>query len=248
MPYELACQTYATKADVRKRCQAILRNTPKGQFVGPDDFAFLLAVFAFNIEWGQKAAGGITGVTTDSKGLYNTPYFVLIRADGPINLEIDGISFKDAIDNMPSSRGNRKMPQHLINFRKAAHNAIKSQVDEYRARALSAGQAHCKLSGANLAADAKPLHVDHANPSTLHRLLFDFCQLNDLNPLRVELTEINTVVVIADSFTESEWQEYHRKNAKLRLVVSDANLRLPKIKIPWENTFTNARSCLPCVR
>jgi hypothetical protein len=247
MSYELAHQAYHTKDDVKKRCRAILCSTPKGQLVGPDDFAFLLEVFAFNPEWEQKAAGGITGVTTDSKGLYKTRYFVLTRAGGMINLARDGISVEDAINNMPSSRGNNKMPKHLNDFKKAARNAVKNQIDEYRVRALSDGQTHCRLSSANLATDANPLHVDHADPLTFDKLLYDFCQINELNPLKVELKEIHTVVVIADSFTESEWQKYHLKNANLRLVVRDANLGQPKIKIQWESTFIYTHARLSCV-
>lgn len=167
MPYIIANDPFRTKNDVTARCRAILAATPDGCYVDADSIPFLLELFQFHDEWGQKAAGGVANVSAQTTE-HGTRCFVLIkRAGGSVD-----ISFAHAVRLIPTSRSANLLPQALRDFRSAARVAVKAQIFEFRDSALK-DQQQCPVTGDLLTRDT--CAVDHVPPKTFDRLLYDFC-------------------------------------------------------------------------
>ena len=221
MPYALAGQTYQTKANVTQRCRDILSATPNGGLVGFDDSAFLLDLFSYHTEWSSKCGPGIASMTTMTTD-HGTRCFRLHRVDG----EIIDISFMHAIKHLPTKRSKDLLPQPLIDFKNGARMAIKDQIETFRQ--------------ANQFAWTANMHVDHVYPRTFDALLFGFCMEYGVNPLHVEVIELNQCIHhIIDDATRESWQRYHLQWANLAMLSGADNLKAPKSKIAWERTWSH---------
>ena len=210
-PYILGREAYRTKQDVTRRCREILASTDLGVMVGDDDAGFLLDLFRHHTEWPDKQGVGIAGITAQNTEM-GTRCFCLIRRDGSC---VD-ISFLHAIKHLPSARSRDLLPQSLLDFKNAARQAIKDQVD-----AIRCGQ------------DA---HVDHVYPQTFDALLFDFCASSGVDPSRVPVVELDGCVpFIADDAIRTAWAAYHRTNAMLRVIGKAENMSAPKRLMPWRS-------------
>ncbi|KPZ11998.1 Uncharacterized protein ALO40_00880 [Pseudomonas syringae pv. viburni] len=76
--------------------------------------------------------------------------------------------------------------------------------------------------------------VDHLAPNTFDQLLFNFCQVNQINPLDVVVGSRDGVVAfLEDTNLRIAWEGYHLKHARLRIISKTGNLKLPKPPIPW---------------
>ena len=214
--YQLAGSTYKTKAAITVRCQAIIKATATNERVAPEDQDFLLDLLSYHTEWPNKAGAGVTGITT-MVSEHGTRCLNLIRADGT---RVD-ISYLHALKHLPSPKTATLLPQGLIDFRNGARQAIKDQVDAFRAQyaSICAGQ---------------DMAVDHVYPKTFDALLFSFCQERGLNPLKVTISELSgCTAYIADDGIRYSWQAYHSQHCQLRLITKAENLALPKLIMPW---------------
>lgn len=230
MSYEIAGQTYRSKQAVTEKCRAILNATPVGETVSADDLPFLAGVFQHHPEWSEKSANGFDGVSVGFSDFYRTRYFTILSQGE----EVSDISYPHAIKHIPSHSRKSKQPQKLMDFRNAARAAIRPQIDAFRAQADPV----CALTGADLSQTAKSMHIDHEPPATFDCILFDFCQREQLNPLLVDVVEIETVPVFSDSRIASNWQAYHQEKARLRVTAAKANLGLAKAHVPWDQLFS----------
>lgn len=226
MPYTIAGQTYPTKQDVTVRCRSILAATPNGGVVGFDDSAFLLDLFSHHTEWSEKCGPGITSMTTMTTD-HGTRCFRLHRVDG----EIIDISFMHAIKHLPTKRSKALVPQPLIDFKNGARMAIKDQIEDFRQASPFAVTVN--------------MHVDHVYPRTFDALLFGFCMENKVNPLRVDVIELNQCIHhIIDDATREAWQRYHKRWANLAVVSGTDNLKAPKSRLDWSQAWTDQESKL----
>lgn len=224
MPYTISGQIFGTKADVTKRCRDILSATPNGALVDMNGCAFLMDLFSHHTEWAQKHGPGISAITTMTTD-HGTRCFRLHRVDG----EIVDISFTHAIKHLPTTRSKSLMPQPLIDFKNGARMAIKDQIEAFR----SAQPELC----------AGATHVDHVYPRTFDALLMGFCLECSVNPLAVEVIELNQCIHhIIDDGIRTAWQAYHHQHARLALVTQAANLSAPKTKVDWARTWTRVDS------
>jgi hypothetical protein len=228
MPYDLAGETFSTKLQITGRCQKILETTPDGATVNEAAALLLFDLFRYHDEWLQKLGGGVRRISTQSTS-HGTRCFVLENKSGE---QID-ISFPHAIRLLPSNRSADLLPQGLRNFRNGARTAVRTQIMTFRDKTLQINSA-CPYTGEELT--RKNSSVDHTPPTTFDQLIFDFCQKTGLNPLDVEIGSLDgTVAVIADQDVRTKWQNYHQRNANLRLLSKIGNLQLPKILVPWSD-------------
>lgn len=231
MPYIIADESFATKDMLTARSRAILAATPDGQPVADASLPFLVELLQYHDEWSQKSAGGIRGISTQTT-LHGTRCFVLLKQEGD---QID-ISFPHAIRLVPSSRAVSLLPQALRDLRNAARNAVSVDIYAFRDNALQQGH-QCPYSGEVL--NRSNCAVDHAPPKTFDRLLFEFCQSRNLNPLQVAVGSAGGMVaVIEDATILAAWQAYHREHASLRLLSRLGNLQLPKTSMPWSQLWS----------
>jgi len=233
MTYYLGGMEYPTKKAITEHCQSILHKCQFGDCVDEDDFCFLADVFSNHTEWKQKTSSGFDGVSVSYSAFYRTRYFT-IMCKGE---EVSDISYPHAIKHLPSTGIRQKQPQALLDFRNAARAAIRGQINLFRATA----PAICAMTGMDLSDTRKLMHIDHKPPATFDRLVFDFCNSAQINPLLVLVKEIETVPTFLDARLAEQWSLYHRNHAKLRVLSRSANLGLQKINIPWNTLFSAYR-------
>lgn len=220
--YVLAGKAYRTKADVMRRCRDIMSETPNGSPVALDDAAFLLDLFSHHTEWQAKYGLGISAIIPGDVA-YGSRGFWLHRVDGSI---ID-ISFHHAVKHLPTPRTKDLMPQPLIDFKRGARQAIRDQVDAFRAT-------QTPIDG------DKPSHVDHIYPRTFDALLLGFCLEHKINPLGVEVLEQSAGLhYIVDDALRGAWAHYHARWAVMALVTETENLKAPKAKCSWHVVWEN---------
>lgn len=96
----------------------------------------------------------------------------------------------------------------------------------------------CPLTNKELNKDNSA--VDHVGDKQFTKLLFDFTKLSGLNPLKIEIRDIEGVIPdIKDKGIKSDWQEYHKDKCVLRLICREENSKLPKTVMPWEELYGN---------
>lgn len=203
--YEFAGEHYKTKSAIEKRCRCLLY----ADALSEKDTTFLISLFKHHDEWNEKSMNGPCTITRLNE-CYSTRCFGVIRSDGSI---ID-ISFLHAIKCLGSNRG---WPQPFLNFKQAARNVIDDQIISYKDATGGFGE-----------------HVDHVYPITFDRLLYEFCIMQQINPLNITVVERR----FKDKLLEKEWREYHKKHAVLRRLTATENLRQPKWINDWNAILT----------
>ncbi|MFP4063368.1 MAG: DUF3223 domain-containing protein [Halochromatium sp.] len=124
----LAGQDYPTKAAIKARARAVLNGAVVDHPVVPDEQAWLLELFLHHDEWAEKAGPGVAAILVRPSA-YGTRCFWLQRVDGS---EI-GISFEHALKRLSGKRTRETLPQSLLDFKGAAREAVKAQIDAFRA-------------------------------------------------------------------------------------------------------------------
>ena len=230
MKYQIANEAFLAKNNINARCQAIIAATPNGQTIGEADAQLLFEIFQFHDEWVEKSAGGVVTISTQSTP-HGTRCFVLRTISG----ESIDISFRTAVRLIPTARSTTLLPQALLDFRNAAHEAVKTQIFDFRDSALRLEQ-NCPITSETL--NRLICAVDHTPPKTFDQLLFDFCTCRSVDPLVVAVGSLGgTVAILEDTDLRTAWQLYHQLNAKLRLLSRIGNLQLKKIVVPWRQLF-----------
>ena len=229
--YVIAEESFATKNLLTQRCQAILEATPNGSPVKEDSAQFLFSLFLFHDEWLEKAEGGVRDISTQVTG-HGTRCFVLRKLNGD---QID-ISFPHAIRLIPNARTTSLLPQALRDFRSAARTAVRTQTFRFRDSQLTESL-NCPITGELLS--QTNCAVDHTPPNTFDKLLFDFCKMRRLNPLKITiLSEGGTVAKFENETLSLDWQDFHRQHADLRLMSKIGNLQLPRVVINWSELWS----------
>ncbi|MBI5263868.1 MAG: DUF3223 domain-containing protein [Bradyrhizobium sp.] len=233
--YSIGGDAFTTKAGITERCRKIRDATPDGALVAAaPDVAFLLDLFGtWHDEWDDKTAGGFVGFTTMTVRANGrvTRCFAIQSADDD---QID-ISFPHAIRRIETARTATLIPQALRDFRNAARIEVARQTMNYRATALSVGTP-CSVTGLQLT--ASNCAVDHHGRS-FDELLFAFCQLRSINPLKVQVGSVQGVQArFVDRVLAQHWQSYHQQHAQLRLIEKTANLKIPKVRRSWDTLTT----------
>jgi hypothetical protein len=230
MAYVVGEEVHTTKTALTERCRRILASTPDRQPVTEADAEFLFALFQYHDEWSHKASGGVSEISTQTT-VHGTRCFVLRKHSGE---QVD-VSFPHAIRLIPSSRTTELQPQALRDFRSAARAAVRVQIYAFRDQALQQAQS-CPITGEQLTRDN--VAVDHSPPGTFDQLLFEYCRERCINPLTVSVgSEGGVVAVFDDPTLTQDWQSYHERLARLRLLSRLGNLQLPKSSVPWQDLW-----------
>ncbi len=232
MVYMIGNKEFKTKDQITKHCQQLISKYPDNCDVENEDLIFLCELFKFHDEWEQKSTGVIVAIrptTTD----YGNRCFMMHKKDGT---KID-ISVPHSIKCIQTARTKNRLPQQLLDFKSAARNAIKMQIFEFRDMALQTNPI-CELTKELLT--RQNADVDHIAPNTFDRLLYNFCSLQKINPVEVDVESINgTIAKISNSDIENNWMKYHQSYAELRLISKIANLTQPKQRLDWSEIIAS---------
>lgn len=225
MAYTIGTESFARKKDIKLRCRSILSATADGALLDGFDKAFLMDLFRLHPSWVRKEGSGVSGITARTTFLGSRSFF-LIRPDG----SEEDISYNIVVDYLNRSAENMA----VMDFKDAARTAVMFQTKQFRINALAGGQTLCPLTGEALSDTS---HVDHVAPLTFDRLLFDFCRSRGVNPKAVIIDYVGGMLPrIRDELLLSDWEDYHQKNAVLRLVSRNGNLRQKSPeKLDWDS-------------
>ena len=208
MTKRLTVEERAQRQSDLERCRAILYGSVG--LVGSKDSAFLLGILNQHPDAATKIGVGIEQFSVRwSSRFPGRREFWLTRLDGT---ETDW-SFTKAVNGAPS---------HETLVRLAMRYEVIPQVEQFKHRGVAAG-AHCAVTGDGpLGPDC---HVDHHEPSfeVLAESFIDAHGGYDAFGITAS-TDGLIGRRLTDPFLASEWREFHREHAHLRLVTAHANL------------------------
>jgi hypothetical protein len=219
---EINNKIFKTKKDATQFIQNILYGYQLNESLEGDDLMFMLDVLKCHPDVNKKVGVGIKSIIVEKELTFNkTTHFSIIRTDGT---KVD-FSFVKCLT--PSSNKLIKL------FYSSARRAVSDQIIAFRDKFFtenkdSNGDISCALTGVLI--DKSSSHVDHVPPDTFHKIVSDFIDISNID---VDSTKfIETADGIGREFSEEEirnsFSDYHRSNARLRIVSPSANLQQKK--------------------
>lgn len=198
-----------TKHMVETMIRTIVAKYPNGQALSTSDQEWLDKILRHHYQYKAKVGCGIKHLEVRSNPSWNGPSrgLWIVRHDGS---EID-ISWVVALK--PMGR-----PDAKDDVSKAARYEVHPQIHTYHATGECDA---CPLCGEQLKRGSN-VHVDHETPFIT--LLQGFLKFKALSFEDVEVEDLVLEARFADRELGSEWQEYHRQNAVLRITHAQCNL------------------------
>lgn len=198
------------KTKARDRCREIIGDLENGELVKGDDAEFLFWLLERHPRAAEKIGQGVASFSVQSAQM-GTRCFVVHRVDGSST----DFSFYSCIT----------APDSTALVRRAMRRAIADQTNEFKRASAARGPLVCAVTSQKLSWD--DAHVDHAPPV--------FVALADDWAARVGGYSAMQIVPAADGqlgrtlvegAAADAWAEFHRANARLRIVSKVANLSL----------------------
>lgn len=225
--YSIGNEDFSNKECIRDRCRIILANTTDNQPVTDLELKFLVNLFSHHDGWVEKSSKGIRKIIAQ-KNIYGTRGFVLILSD---NTSVD-ISFMHALKCLRGERTRPLLPQKLIDFKNAARAAVTADIRAFRDTYLALN-IFCPISGEPITRNN--CEVDHEPPLTFDSLLYDFTNTEQINPLEISVGSKNgTIPFFESQEIATKWIDYHRINAKLRLLSIVGHAQVSSARIDWK--------------
>lgn len=205
----LGSRHFKSKKDAKEYIREILdRNI--GQTLKGEDLEVVLALLESHPNYDDKVGFGVKSVYV--KGSKSNHCFYLKYIDGS---EDGHFSYEKCL------YGSR---EKLVSQRrqKAYRMAVQSQIDEYKRQHRNEKCAECGCSAQG------NYHVDHFDPQ-FARLILDFERRHSHLPTEFDEGLGNTKIFregdSEDAKFAQEWRDYHRRNAKLRILCANCNFR-----------------------
>ncbi len=196
------------KTNYYKQVTGILYAVPAGSLLEERLTPFVIQALSRHPEWGRRTERGVVALRVCRTVITARAFFPVIE---------DATTSPECIGAETAIKGPRPA---LSEFFRAARVAIEVQTWAF-------GVQHGAVVGQD--------HVDHLAPLTFDQLLFAWCSLNALDPVRVRLDWSEFRYDIADPHLRRSWQDFHAKHAELRVITRAENLRLPKSpRPPWD--------------
>ncbi|MBM3237020.1 DUF3223 domain-containing protein [Candidatus Poribacteria bacterium] len=208
IPIIIGAEPFASREAAKTRIRTLIAPYRFGECLNEIDTAFCLELFKHHTGYLEKIGCGVQAIQVrrDEQG---NRYFHLLREDGT---DTD-ISWVHCITPK----------KEAIVVLEALRSSVKQQIQAAKERFVKLG-ATCPFRGTRLSFTNS--HVDHFNP-TFEQLVSEFLQL-----MSIRLTDIEVMEqegndfrgLPADRLLRDAWEEFHRREANLRLISSAANL------------------------
>lgn len=199
---------FKSKKSAKDYIRALINRCEMDKDLEGEDLSFVLSLLEYHHEYLYKRGVGIASIYVSSPPVYSSRCFYIKRLDGSTT----DFSWITCID------GENLKKDVLEAFR----TAIKYQIDDFRAKELRV-TTHCPYTGEALT--AKHCHVDHVYPNTFINLVEEFVWPFNLQDVRITPSSDNQYCSeLADPLERSQWQAFHLKHAKLRLLSPTGNL------------------------
>ncbi len=209
--------SFPSKAEATRVIREILHNRPHHVPLAGPDHALIGALLGLHHRAEEEIGPGIAPIEIRTVD-YGHPGFWAVRTDGTA---VD-FSYKRCLDGARTPRAEAMV---------ALRNAIQPDIDRFRREELHRLRTKslplvCQLSG-NPIGDGPGTEVDHyGGDGEFSSLAEQFAQRHGgLENIATRPVEIGVGCVIADDTVFDAWVEFHRANAKLRLIHRSANLQ-----------------------
>lgn len=208
---------FKTVTKAKQYVRSVIAKYPPGTRVTPVDVALFADLLEMHPDAKSKRGSGVAGFAIKTNPDYpNTVTVYVLRTDGT---ECD-FSWYKSIDGAK---------QEDMQFN-ALREAVKNQVIQFKDKQLlSLEPLLCPITNQRITFDN--YHVDHAAPRTFQQLVRDWLQSEGIVLEDVIITESRENEYgrkMADPKQLHSWREYHYKNARLRMLSKEGNLKLPK--------------------
>ena len=219
MPIDVGHLHFASLIDATNYIREILWNHKPGDRVDePQSIMDLTALINRHPEAGQKIGVGLRAFFVD-KDESGSRCFWLERTDGSRT----DFSFHACIKGQPRSVEKE--------FSKACRQAIRADLKKakethFEIHGNQLGQVSCELTGKMITIEEA--HLDHMPPMTFQVIVESFLTANAIVPNQSMLTEMKDAqfsTIFTDKELERNFQIYHHKIARLRILAASENLR-----------------------
>jgi hypothetical protein len=213
----LGFRLFATKQEAIAHFKAMLGRYAPGETVSADDAAELEALLSRHPEASEKAGSGITGFGVRA-ALYGTTCFEVRRTDGSTT----DFSYLTAVNGKPSP-----LQEMLQAMRAAVQDDIRSAKRDHFARNQDAdGTVVCAITKRRVTFEQA--NADHAPPKSFALLAKLFLSARSIVPSFEHVTKPRDNQYqpeLADPALAEAWRAFHHREASLRIVAAEANLR-----------------------
>lgn len=219
---EIGDKSFKAKKDAEDFIRMILYKYPLNTALTGEDLIFICDLLECHPDKDSKIGVGVKSIIVEKDTTFKTTtHFSIIRTD---DSKAD-FSFVKCLT--PSLNEPIKL------FRSSARRAIADQIVSFRDRYFiekrdTDGNVACALTG--VLVDKNSSHVDHIPPETFYKIVSDFITTNniDVNSIKFVETADGIGREFADSNLKSNFSDYHRNVANLRIVSPLANLKQKK--------------------
>lgn len=214
-PVMIGERLFRTQKSAEDEIRAVRDSYADGVVLQVEDDRFIRSVLALHPDVVEKTGVGISHFTVVTEGYFGgqNRHFVAHRHDGS---ETD-FSFIHCVRPAGKIRNDRLL---------ALRQAIKQQTMEFRENELASGnEITCPYEGVKLARDN--CQIDHRSPWTFENLVFAWLGATGLVLENVAITppaDNQLVAHMTDPNQVWSWCEFHRQNARLRLLSTRGNL------------------------
>jgi hypothetical protein len=221
---QIGDRCFKSKTELKTFVKAILHKYEIGVSIRNPDLDFISLLLKRHPEYSEKVGNGIQSIVVrKDKAWGKTKCFYIVRIDGTYT----DFSYIHCIDN-DTSQESIKM------FKASARNAVSGQVIEYLKDYFKYGldsENHfvCEISKIKVHKDQA--HVDHIPPITFAKIVKDFIKSRNIDPAQIEFVGFNDNEFkkqFKNENLKTDFQNYHRQVAKLRVVGKRENLTQKK--------------------
>jgi len=214
MRVDLGARIFPTKKALTEAIREVLYRYPIGTIItDPLDHFFIFAVLDRHHQAERKIGCGVRSFRVDAMA-YGTRGFAIIRDDGS---ETD---FSFMVCVTPTNKWS--------DIQQAYRITVEAQVLSFRDSAFSMASAVvCPLTGRSITKDESD--VDHIAPNTFLFLLKKFANVIGVKPEDLPIGDSEDGLIgrrISNPSVEQAWLEFHKANAKLRMISKEAHRKL----------------------
>jgi hypothetical protein len=212
-PIKIGENSFPSKKDALEFYRNILNSYVKNEKLNSADFDNVFGLIEIHPRKKQKIGGGIDHFRV-GLAKYGTKSFELVRTDGTSEF----FSFTKRINKPKDS-----FSKFLSACRKSIQTDLRNVKQKYFEQNSKDGKAKCQETGEYLTYEQ--LNVDHRQPNTFSIIVDRFLELNELDIDKIEYLLISGAPnELKDKEIESQFRNYHKDKANLRIVKKELNL------------------------
>lgn len=206
---------FSAKGEAKSHFTDILNKHPLGTELQGDEFDNVMALLLCHPKANDKIASGVKSIKIDQGFYSSNRCFHVVRVDG----SIEDFSIGKCIDGEHS-------PFHR--FCIACRRTVEAELRAKKAKYFEDnrdkdGKVVCPMTKEKITFEEA--HIDHREPFTFSAIVHFFTQANDIDINNIEyITEGKYGNEFKNQELAEQFQLWHRKNAKLRVVKGRTNL------------------------